>query len=508
MALGPKEDGLATGFDSSASNLFEKLDANGAPIEVAETAETTAASAFDGGIARTKIVGGVTTYHKSSSTGVVKLVWKDITFTNGITMASTIIASGEQGQSDRSLRNYGYKVYRSEDNRQSWTDLTASGPIYPDTLAVTPATATSFVTNNNNQTPVYDRLVSFVDYTVSSLASSATDVQVDRARVYWYKVVPYYLKKEQTYYTTNNNDHHMIKVTLPPKNTALVHRMIANRTVCLEMQKSINKKAGAHYSCTYNGLGASGLSFPWLKGNTVYDLGGDLLVDRFELGCAFTRGAADGTSFDSNVTDVPTLKNADMDSFKGCLNYAAISYEPFKNTQVSASSTGTYKPHQIVAGDCFGKDGNMNAYFGKNPNLCTSDITYFSKYSFPGSRYLLVACDDVKKPDEFNNFNYFPTADFFSDIGATAFPTQSEFGAVYYNRLGHLDNWDYQRGLVYKGALTLQERDDGLVTKTIAIGNNGSETGVVRRSSCTMNLGYKDGSNHIPRWIPVSALNG
>ncbi len=508
MALGPKEDALATGFDSSAANLFEKLDANGAPIEVADAAETSATAAFDGGIARTKIVGGLTTYHKSSSTGIVKLVWKDVTFTNGTTMASTIIASGEQAQSNRSLRNYGYKVYRSEDNRQSWTDLTVSGPIYPDTLAATPATATSFVTNNNTQTPVYDRLVSFVDYTVSSLASSTTDVQVDRARVYWYKVVPYYLKKEQTYYTTSNNDHHMIKVTLPPKNMALVHRMIANRTVCLEMQKSINKKAGAHYSCTYNGLGASGLAYPWLKGNTVYDVGGDLLVDRFELGCAFTRGAADGTSYDASVTSAATLKNANMDSFKGCLNYLATSYEPFKNSLVSASSTGTYRPHQIVAGDCFGKDGNMLAYYGTNPNLCTADATYFSKYSFPGSRAVQVPCEDVKKGDEFQNFVHFPTADLFTDLGGTIYPTQSEFGAVYYNRLGHLDNWDYQRGLVYKGALTLQERADGLHTKTLAIGNSGSEAGVVRRSSCTMNLGYKDGSNYIPRWIPVSALMG
>jgi hypothetical protein len=508
MALGPKEDGLAVGLNSAAANLYEKLDTNGAPIETAATSEEVTTAAFDGGVARTTTSGPVK-YFKNSSSGIVKLVWKDITFTNGLTMANFIINSGEQGISDRSLRNYGYKVYRSEDNRQSWVDLTATGPVYPDDLSASPSAITSYAKNNGVQTPIYERLNSFIDYSVENISVSST-ADVDRARVYWYKVIPYYLKKEQTYYTTNNNEHHIIRVTLPPKNMALVHRLIANRTVCLELQKSINKKAGAYYSCNYNGLGASGLAYPWQKGNTVYDAGGDLLVDRFELGCGFTRGAEDGSSINPAVSSSATLKNADMDGFKGCLNIGQSAYEPYQNSSVPANSSGTYRAHQVVAGDCFGKDLSVTSYIGENPLfLCGSaKKDYYGRFSYPGSKPVEVPCSDVDDSNEFLNFPHFPGSAYYTNVADDNFPTQSEVGAVYYNRAGHLDNWEYSSTLIYKGALSVAEVSAGKIAKTLSYGGGGVEKGVARRSSCQMNLGYKDGAKYIPRWVPVSALMG
>lgn len=509
MALGPKEDGLAVGLNGSADYLYEKLDADGAPIETTATSDEIVSNIFDGGVARTSTASGSAKYYKTSATGVIKLVWKDITFTNGSSMASFIIASGEEAQSNRSLRNYGYKVYRSEDNRQSWTDLTVSGPIYPNDLAAIPSTVTSYVKNNGAQTAVSERLVSFIDYSVEHLTKDTSKPKtddVDRARVYWYKVIPYFLKKEQTYYNTTNNEHHIIRATLPPRNMALVHRMIANRTVCLELQKSINKKAGANYSCNYNGVGATGLSYPWQKGNTVYDLGGDLLVDRFELGCAFTRGAEDGSSFNASIsTSVGLKNNADMDGFKGCFNISQSAYEPYQNMSVAANSSGTYRPHQVLAGDCFGKDLSEIAYIGTNPILCSgAKKDYFGRYSYPGSKAVEIPCSDIDSLDEFANFPHFPSSDYFTSLSEDVHPTQSEYAAVYYDRAGYLDDWSYSRPLIYKGALSIAET--GKLTKLISYGYGGTETGVVRRSSCQMNLGYKDGAKYIPRWLPVTAL--
>ena len=43
------------------------------------------------------------------------------------------------------------------------------------------------------------------------------------------------------------------------------------------------------------------------SGTTVYDIGGDLLVDRFELGCNWTRGANENTGQPNNFPDTDWL---------------------------------------------------------------------------------------------------------------------------------------------------------------------------------------------------------
>lgn len=520
IALGPKEDSLATGQSATSTPVFlyENFDADGAPIEVAASANSTTTKITVGANNLSNVVarGNASPYYRNSASGMITLAWKDISFTDGKTLYEKITAiAGESAKTTN--RQYGYKVFRSSDNRQSWVDLTPAplNAIYPDTSAVVATTAV-YKNGASNYTRKTDRLVRFTDYSVESAGSTG---DVDNARIYWYKVVPYFAGKELAFVSPSNPEHHHIRVTLPPKNMALVHRMIANRVVCLEMQKGINKKAGAHYSCSYNGLGASGLSFPWVKGNTVYDLGGDLLIDRFELGCAFTRGAATGASV-TTINTAAQLRTANMDNFVGCMNISSKSLNSFSN----AYTTDSYKSHKILPGDCVGQDYRVRSFNFNSGNTCSdAALPVFSHVSYPGSRrdnsdvtQVLTCAQTALGP--FQDYPYFPSP--FFNSTTDLYPTQSEFGAIYHNRLGWSENWTYGRGLIYKGPVTSDEQSpvdpgngdpvpEAAVIKTISYGLNAQSTdhGQRRGSSCQVNLAYKNSSgDYIPRWIPVSNL--
>lgn len=65
-----------------------------------------------------------------------------------------------------------------------------------------------------------------------------------------------------------------LRVMAPPENMALVHRWITNQEVCGLIESTPDPDN--HYRCTYTGQGNDG---------GYVDMGNDLLVDRFELGC-------------------------------------------------------------------------------------------------------------------------------------------------------------------------------------------------------------------------------
>jgi hypothetical protein len=68
-----------------------------------------------------------------------------------------------------------------------------------------------------------------------------------------------------------------VRVVAPPDNMALVHRWMVNQDICGRMSKSIDRSN--NHRCPYDGVAKTivGLS-------SFYDIGHDLLVDRFELG--------------------------------------------------------------------------------------------------------------------------------------------------------------------------------------------------------------------------------
>lgn len=86
----------------------------------------------------------------------------------------------------------------------------------------------------------------------------------------------------------------IVRVVSPPQNMAFVHRWIVNRATCEQMNRPISREFDpddsdrpGNYACSYSGPGATSDGF--------YDFGQDLLVDRFEAGCNYSRSPACNT---------------------------------------------------------------------------------------------------------------------------------------------------------------------------------------------------------------------
>lgn len=88
-----------------------------------------------------------------------------------------------------------------------------------------------------------------------------------------------------------------VLVPIPPKNMVLVQRDAANYEMCLQLNKPSDPQN--FNRCPYSGIGAapysSGNNKPPLNlSNAYYDFGYDLFVDRWEMGCNWTRAANGG----------------------------------------------------------------------------------------------------------------------------------------------------------------------------------------------------------------------
>jgi len=232
----------------------------------------------------------------ASRNGIVSLAWKDVdlefadaNFKNGQDVEEDKNLDGDYADAtNRSDRAYGYRVYRSHDNKKTWIEVT-------DKSGLLHAAPYDYYEGQPTNTKTGVRMVFFTDYSVEYERSLD---KYEYARTYWYKIVPVFDDMELPQYADDvvgNYAHNTIRVTLPPANMALVHRMMANRRGCQELGKTMIKTGvtkNAHYACQYNGVGSK--PNPENKLNaideTYFDQGGDLLVDRYELGCNFTRG--------------------------------------------------------------------------------------------------------------------------------------------------------------------------------------------------------------------------
>lgn len=505
FAVGPKEDGLTPVNGTGARRyILETLDDDGIPVELKiqsdektpDTTNTLAAartsSSYLDGVYGAWNARDTNPLNQYSNSGIIKIAWKDVTFFSGSATMSDYITSQEKTPGVKNSRKYGYKVYRSEDNQTSWVDLTTvstknkfqsaynAGLVHPQSFTWRA---------RNNAAPVTEKIAFFTDYSVKF---SGVNGEVDRARTYWYKIVPVFDGKEISYSSTGNLKHQMIRVTLPPRNMALVHRMMANRTICLEMDKTLNMGEGENYSCEYNGIGASGKTATPSIGSTVYDLGGDLLIDRFELSCPFTRGDSNYSNSDSSFTG-SRLTFAGLatnnNPFKGCYNEKSDDFESF---QGSYSPTVNFKSNQVTPGDCFGSEEVTITAAGTSACTDPTKVNQIN-FTYPGIKTSneVSNCGDPSKLGE----NMFNMADPASQINTSVnlyFPTQSEFSAVYYMR----GNWHSSYGTY--------------LPKNIPAGSGKTLVNKVSwdmPSSCQVNFAYVNNTGaYRPRWIPVNWL--
>lgn len=509
FAVGPKVDGLGLPSSTGAvTTLLESLDTDGIPLEIKTntdgisidlthsfSAAKVGSNTFDGVYGA---YNGLDTnpLQQYSNNGIIRLAWKDVSIFNDSEKLHDYYSNVayESTPNSKNSRLYGYKVYRSDDNMLTWVDLTArSDKNKFQTSANTGllhSTPYQFRNRNNKAPNTAINIVQFTDFSVKSL-SSVNDV--DRARIYHYKVVPYFDGKPLQVQDSQNPSHHIIRVTLPPRNMALVHRMMANRTQCLEIDRDIDKKLGAHYSCEYNGLGATGLVKPWVSSNTVIDLGGDLLVDRFELSCPITRGDFSVTNSDSefsgtrnNFQGLSDLGN----NFKGCFNVQNSSMEGLGGTY---TSTENYKRQQITPADCLGRSGYIRVAAGSSVCADPTRVNILN-FNYPGSETDDVVNDCVMPNNNFDTFSDETNPNSILNSLSDGL-IQSEYAAVYYSRALDGNVSSHSRGVQKYSAAngrTLQPT----LSYTI-------------NTACSVNLAYVNNTgDYKPRWISVDKLFG
>jgi hypothetical protein len=448
LAVGPKQDGRYQGsiqkFIPEAINdddTVQEVKITSTTDKSPDSSDTFAATkrttVFDGVFGRIDNSGSNPLYQYSNS-GIISFRFKDVLLYAGTSDETTIgdqITANNDSVKTKPNRMYGYRIYRSEDNKASWVNVTKkittvneyqtdsnSGLIYPATYAWK---------KRNNKTATSSSVVKFTDYSVSTLASD--DGVTDKARVYYYKIVPVFDGSELVYSDTINPSHNIIKIILPPKNMALINRMMANRTTCYEMGLDIDLIEDHYYSCAYNGLSSRNLAPPAGTNDLVFDVGGDTLIDRFEMGFPYSRG-------DTNVSGSASLSasttkadfngyNSTGTKFKGCFNQSTDSFLESNNGTMPATN---FSYDQLMLGDCIGTDQAIKAYTGSS--TCGPYYNDAQGFVYPGStgEDLSGSCTTIDYVrgyfgDLINTDSILLTSEAYSF-------TQSEFLANYYIR--------------------------------------------------------------------------
>lgn len=505
-ALGPKVDGMtprqdtangSPGLLSTILETFEGQNPFDLPVEITVDANNnytpTGEFVFGGDYGERRFNEDVNNFqgvygkkagtlfkHQYSNSGIIRIAWEDVELSDG-TKLNDFITSLEAGVAKKD-RSFGYKVMRSKDNKNSWEELTKdtfetqslnnSGLVIPKSFGMR---------IRSNEPLVSKNIVTFIDYSVK--AFDLTTQFTDRARTYYYKIIPVYNNIELTF---ENENHHIIRVILPPPNMALIHRSMANRTICTELGRSMD--LNYHYSCEYNGLGFSSRTIPWTTESAFYDLGHDLLVDRYELGCPFTRG--DIESVDSEPITGGGLPNYDFNglaasgqNFRGCVASKATDLMPGSKAKAPALEYTGFE--QVISGDCLGT--HITPVY---PQVCTGFTIWTKSYSFPGAG--IEDTTDCADPDNVYA-NYFNLDD--PDSGYNRDVVNGEFLAVFHHRNNSSGWWSHATPDIKGGA-----------NKTL-----GTTDAYSRPNSCQINIPYQDntlqGAGRLrPRWFPVSHL--
>lgn len=526
FAVGPKMDGRMPNDQvtkappvSGANNalLYEALDNNGIPFEVAMdsmnvpniSANFTAPPGRDAGTNFSGEFDGVSESgfgYAMSRDGIISLAWEDVQM--NFPEAYTIFANNQPAPPvARNDRIWGYKVFRSTDNKLTWKELTTTnGPVY--------SMAYSYY-KRPNVGATNTRMAFFTDYSVKAMYEThdaANGRDIERARTYYYKIIPVFNGQLLNYSAGNG---HIVKVTLPPPNMALVHRWMANRARCLELDKT--PQISLNYSCPYNGIGAKPRSIPFRVGDTSLDQGGDLLVDRQELGCRYTRGektempelSASNFNYNGSVTKRHPDDENNFPLFRGYRTVSNVEdpSTPFRgcvgrNLANRGTSTGSDYPGGFVAeyqrylqGDCFGPHLDRIAF-----SACSTDNyaagTFTSYYiNTPGSDLNPTTPPDCSQPPSPDPTNL---VDKYTGFFAPNYVMQSEFLAVFYN--------SYPINLVTSERnAPIEGPDVGSLTSSRRIDLSWGNT--AGSASCSINLASIDSSGYMrPRWMSMTEL--
>ena len=293
----------------------------------------------------------VTVKISGSDQGIIRINWYDFKFSNGDSVVNNPNAGYKVYRKTHSVlyNNYMPAFTESVDNDPTWQLVSGADLIKPKTDTLVDGKVTSFG--------------QFIDYTATHPAD------LKEGQIYYYRVELYLADKHIDYGSASAqiaaNDI-ILRVVLPPKNMAFMHRWMANKQMCEEMKKTPDRNN--NYRCAYDGLGSV-----YIDGAYYYDMKGDVFTDRFMLSCPFSRG----------------------DSDYKCSEVSSNSYPNFEGRAVDDN-------RNIKLGDCVGISGNPNnkisakkgaIFFDRNaPN---SSETCFINTSTTGSGSEWKSLDDI-----------------------------------------------------------------------------------------------------------------
>lgn len=264
-----------------------------------------------------------------SDSGLVQLIWSEFTTPDGSDINTFLY---DQGLSENP--GDGYFVYRK-------VSPGASTPSeYESTLNQIQGSNTGWELLNPGAPIIMDTATktgSFVDLLPAGFhpihASNGTVAFRDKAntgKVIWY-TVRYKLQGKLLGFASDINKDAIAPIIIPPANMASIHQWMANRRICEMYNKDIDRNND--YRCIYGGLGAKEIDSQF-----YYDMGGHVLVDRWSLGCNFTRFDEEKACLNGNSTSL-ALQHDITGTFTGAdyVNYAPRSMD-----------------HELKSGDCIG----------------------------------------------------------------------------------------------------------------------------------------------------------
>lgn len=154
--------------------------------------------------------------------------------------------------------------------------------------------------NPLNKTMILPSVLTYMDNGTNSRKAPTPGI------VYYYEVRPIVTDSTYTLEVTSNSNLAKVRVVSAPDNKVFVHRWMANKKICSQMNS--DSSIEMNYICSYVGFGdtdKTGYSeYATYPDQYIYDLGSDYLVNRFEVGCPYTKEGCntdDGSCIDGRV---------------------------------------------------------------------------------------------------------------------------------------------------------------------------------------------------------------
>ena len=276
MAIGLKDDVIDGNVPESFSNkndIFatrQEIDDAGLPFKVSSrgvddnSIKPDFSFPAEYSLLKKNYTGATLSSTKTSIGGrMVRLAWKDFIFQD-----NSLFSAGDLSGT------VGYKIFRMPySNSHSTTPPVATTAGWVDVTGG-PVVKANLISFNDPNRNFYQ--AEFVDYTIPS------PISADDAQVYWYKVEPYIGATKVDLLSTPGD--YILKIVTPPSNTAMAHRWMLNKESCERLGKVPDRNN--QYRCAYTGIGSRRFA---PAGALYLDFRGHLLIDRFELGCNFSR---------------------------------------------------------------------------------------------------------------------------------------------------------------------------------------------------------------------------